>query len=296
MRNKSTNTTLLILTILLCLVVAGLGAYTYSFHTKVKENETQLVKNMLLLKAELKEEIDKYSLLLEEKKALSSELIIAKERLEILQKMIDSNEITSSVVHQYQIEIRQLREEWKVLFNQNDILKQEARRFFNLHDHTQNSLDSITKKSISLPIIDIVIKDRPEVIVPETQIKVTNLQAYGVIQRRSGKFASTSRATRAQMVRVCYVVEMTELSYPSERIFYVRVIAKNDKLIGIERKITLEMGNKLAYNTETNIGYQSQPYTICELVLPIKAFNKGDYKVEIYNSKGLLKATNLILK
>ena len=295
MTNKSTNTTLLILTILLCLVVIGLGAYTYSFHTKVKDNETQLVKNKELIKAELEEEIGRYSLLLKEKNALSSELIVAKERLEAFQKKIDSNEITRSTVHRYQLEIRQLRKEWKVLLNQNDSLQQETRRLSNLQERTQNSLDSITKVRDIQPVKK-VIKDAPVAPIPKTQVTITDLQSYGVIQRSSGKFVNTARASRAQMIRVCYVVNMVEALPASERVFYVRVLAENNKLIGIKRKITLDTGEELSYNTETSIKSNKQTHKICELALPVSAFSKGAYKIEIYNSKGFLQSTNLTLK
>ena len=295
MTNKSTNTTLLILTILLCLVVIGLGAYTYSFHTKVKNNETQLIKNKELIKAELEEEIGRYSLLLEEKNTLSSELIVAKERLEAFQKKIDSNEITRSTVNRYQLEIRQLRKEWKVLFNQNDSLQQETRRLSSLQERTQNSLDSITKVRDTQPVKE-VMQDAAVAPTPKAQVTITSLQAYGVIQRSSGKFVNTARAIRAQMIRVCYVVNMKKTISPSERVFYVRVLAENNKLIGIERITTLDTGEGLSYNTETSIDYQNQSHKICELALPIKTFSKGTYKVEIYNSKGFLQATNLTLK
>ncbi len=292
MRTKNTNTTLIVLTILLCLVVIGLGAYTYSFYNEVKENESQLLKDKELIQAELDEEIVRYSQLLEEKNSLSSNLTVAKERLEAFQKRIDSNEVTRSIVQQYQLELRQLRKEREVLFRQNDSLQQETRRLFNLQERTQNSLDSLTKVKQVIPKPQIVLSE------PTTLPKITisNMQAYAVIQRNSGKFVNTTRAARAQMVRVCYVVDANEGIPASELTFYVKVFDDKNKLIGIERKITLDNGEQLQYNTETSISYQKKEYKICELVLPVRPFGKGVYSIEIYDTQGLVFAADLTLK
>ena len=293
MRNKSTNTTLLILTTLLCLVVVGLGAYTYSFYTKVKDNETQLLKDKELIQAELEEEIVRYTRLLEEKSILMSELSVAKERLEAFQKRIDSNEVTRSIVQQYQMELRQLRKERELLFRQNDSLQQETTRLSDLQRRTQNSLDSITKQREQTQRESLV----PEIVKPAvSKITLSNIQAQGVIQRNSGKFVNTSRAVRAQMIRLCYQVDENNKIPVSEFSFYVKVLNQNNKLIGIERTKTLETGEKILYNTETTIAYKQKPYKVCELVLPIASFSKGIYTIQIYSEQGMLSSTNLTLK
>lgn len=291
MRDKSTKTTLLVLTILLCLLVIGLGAYTYSFYNKVKENESELLKDKALIEAELDEEIARYNMLLEEKNELSAELSIAKERLEAFQKRIDSNEVTRSIVRQYQEELKQLRKEQKSLFRQNDSLQQETRRLSDLQERTQNSLDSITKQRVSVPIN--TAKEKKSI---ASKITISNMQVYGVIQRNSGKFVNTSRAARAQMARICYEVDANDQIPASELTFYVRVVNDKNKLVGVERFVTLSADEQLSYNAETSIDYQNKSYKICELVLPVSPFSKGTYTVEIYSRQGLISTTILNLK
>ena len=292
MPSKSTNTTLLILTILLCMVVLGLGAYTYSFYNEVKENKNELIKDKALIKAELDEEIVRYGKLLQDKSQMSLELSRAKERLEALQKKIDSNEITRSVVRQYQEELRQLRKESALLFRQNDSLQQETKRLSDLQERTQNSLDSITKERREL--LKEISNERAVAAAP--RIRLSNIQAQGVIQRNSGKFVNTSRAGRAQMVRLCYMLDAVQDLPATQMTFYVKVLNSSDKLIGIERSVILDSGEKLSYNTETSIQYKNESHKICELVLPIQSFGKGDYNIAIYDKYGLLETTGLTLK
>lgn len=294
MPNKSTNTTLLILTILLCMVVLGLGAYTYSFYNEIKENKNELLKDKALIQEELDEEIVRYGKLLQEKNQMSSELSQAKERLEALQKKIDSNEITRSIVRQYQEELRQLRKESGLLFKQNDSLQQETRRLSDLQERTQNSLDSITKERKEAPVPRESVNEIKDFDSP--RISLSNIQAQGVIQRNSGKFVNTSRAGRAQMVRLCYVLDANNELPATKMTFYVKVLNSSNNLIGIERSVILESGEKLSYNTETSVQYQNESHKICELVLPIQSFGKGDYSIAIYDKYGLLETTGLTLK
>ena len=293
MRNKSTNTTLVVLTILLCLVVIGLGAYTYSFFNELKENETQLIKDKELIQLELDEEIVRYSELIEGKSALSSELTLAKKRLEAFQKRIDSNEVTRSIVQQYQMELRQLRKEREFLFRQNDSLQQETQRLTAAKERIQNSLDSITKQRELNPLEQVT----PAIVSPVIpQTTLSKIHAQGVIQRNSGKFVYTTRAARAQMIRLCYEVDANTQIPISELTFYVKVTGPQNKHVGVARTTTLETGKKINYNTETKIAYQQNAYKICELVLPVSSFSKGIFTIEIYNDRGLLSATNLTLK
>jgi myosin heavy subunit len=276
------------------MVVLGLGAYTYSFYNEIKENKNELLKDKALIQEELDEEIVRYGKLLQEKNQMSSELSQAKERLEALQKKIDSNEITRSIVRQYQEELRQLRKESGLLFKQNDSLQQETRRLSDLQERTQNSLDSITKERKEAPVPRESVDEIKDFDSP--RISLSNIQAQGVIQRNSGKFVNTSRAGRAQMVRLCYVLDANNELPATKMTFYVKVLNSSNNLIGVERSVILESGEKLSYNTETSVQYQNESHKICELVLPIQSFGKGDYSIAIYDKYGLLETTSLTLK
>lgn len=292
MRKKSTNNTLLVLTLLLCLVVIGLGAYTYSFYNQVKASEAQLQKDKELVETELREEIIRYNKLLAENNQLSSQLSQAKDRLEAFKNRIDSNEITRGVLQQYQLELRKLRKEREVLFRQNDSLTQETQRLSQLNERTQYSLDSLANEK-QTPVV--AAKEQQEV-ARLPKFNVSGIKAYGVIQRNSGKFVNTTRAARAQMLRVCYEISATQALRDPELTFYVKVTNEQNKLVGIERFVTLDSGQKLAYNVATSITYHNKPYSICELVLPISSFGKGVYTVQIYSDEFMLATTDVTLK
>ena len=91
MRTKNTNKTLLFLVILLCLVVAGLGYYTFDFHSKVQQRETKLIAEKEQVSKQLQEELSNYNTLLTERNVLKGDLKQAQSRLIELQKTLDQN-------------------------------------------------------------------------------------------------------------------------------------------------------------------------------------------------------------
>ncbi len=293
MSTKSTNNTLVFLTILLCLVVIGLGAYTFKFYNEVKANESQLKKEKELIAEELQEEIARYNTILNEKSILSEELTSAKEQLQILQKRLDSNIVTRAIVQEYQLELRRMRREREQLFKQNDSLQKETQRLSLLQAETQDALEKITKAQDSLAVNNQNLERKLNL---GSQIALSNVIAKGVIQRNSGKFVSTSRAARAEMIRVCYDVNENKLAEEKELIFYIQVLNKEGKMIGVLREETLSDGTALSYNSRTKVPYEKSLYKVCELVLPIQKFDKGDYTVNIFHNEQLLMSSLLTLK
>ncbi|TVZ52455.1 hypothetical protein [Dokdonia sp. Hel_I_53] len=292
MSTKSTNNTLLILVILLCLVVTALGYYTYGFHSEVQAREAQLAEEKERVVQQLEEELSNYNALLEEKNALKTNLQQAQTRLKQLKKTLTSNKITRTTVQKLQIEIRRLRREREFFSTQNDSLQLETKRLATLQEETQKALELVTKSQDSIQKSN---KELSERLMQGARLTISNLAARGVIQRNSGKFANTSRANRAEMIQVCFTINENKLTQEGNKTFYVQVSYKN-KVIGVQRYEDWPDGTTIIYNTKTTIPYNQEAYTICELVLPIQKMNGGDYTINVYHDQELLISTELGLK
>lgn len=293
MGTKSTKNTLLFLTILLCIVVVGLGAYTIKINGEMQENESRLKEEKELISTELKEEIKRYNEVLTEKNILANELSSAKENLEALQKRIDSNEITQSTIRAYRIELNKMRRERELLFKQNDSLLNETERLTKLQAETQDALDKATKAQNTLENDKRALEEKINL---GAQITASNLIVRGVIQRNSGKFLNTSRANRAKMIRICYEVNENKLAKAGDLNFFVQVLNSNGKMIGIPRDEKLANGKTIRFNSRTTIPYSNKPFNVCELVLPVQPFEKGTYTINVFHEDRLLLTSGLELK
>lgn len=293
MRTKSTNNTLLILVILLCILVAGLGLYTFDFHNEVRDREAQLVSEKAQVSEQLNAEITKYSTLLKEKEVLEGGLKRSQERLLELRETLQDSEVTRSKMRQFQSEIRRLRIEREFFVIQNDSLQLETVRLAALQEQTQKALDKVTRSQDSIQQSNRELSDR---LSQGARLSVSNLAVRGVIQGNSGKFRITSRAKRAEMIQVCYKVDDNQLANVSNQTFYVQVLNENGKMIGVERSEKWSNGEEILYNSKTTIPYQKTDYTICELVLPVQQLASGDYTVRIFHDEAMLLSTELSLK
>lgn len=293
MRTKSTNNTLLFLVILLCLVVSGLGYYTFNFHSKVQEREAKLISEKEQVSKQLQEELSNYNTLLTGRNTLQGDLKQAQNRLIELQKTLDQNKVSRLTVQKLQIEISQLRREREFFVSRNDSLQQETVRLAALQKETQKALDLATKYQDSIQQSNQELAER---LMKGARLTISNLAARGVIQRNNGKFVITSRAKRAEMIQVCFTINENPLAQTGDQTFYVQVLNSNNKMIGILRNETWENGNTISYNTKTTIPYKKKAYTICELVLPVQQMEAGDYTINVYNNKELIISTSLNLK
>ncbi len=293
MRTKSTNTTLLLLVILLCLVVVGLGFYTYNFQNEVQQREIQLRNDKAQIAAQLEEEISKYSNLIEERDALKGELKQAQSRLIELKETLEGEDLSRSKMRQFQMEIQKLRREREFFIDENDSLQLETERLVALQQETQKALEVATKIQDSIQKSNRELSDK---LTRGARLTVSNLAARGVIQRNSGKFVITSRASRVEMMQVCFTVNDNQLALSEDKTFYVQVLNEEDRMIGVERNEKLSDGSVMSFNTKTTIAYKKTAYTICELILPIQQITSGSYTVNIYHEGAILLSTVLSLK
>ncbi len=293
MRTKSTNNTLIFLVVLLLLVVGGLGYYTYDFHNKVQAKEYQLASEKARFTEQLEEEMTKYSALLAEKNTAVNDLKLAQERLSELQKVVDEDMMTRSSVQRYQMELRRLRKEREFYVKRGDSLETETQRLTQLQRETQEALERATRNQDS-------IQDKnnrlTEQLLEGSKVTLSSLIARGVIQRNSGQFANTARASRAEMIQVCFAINENTLAQPGNKSFYVQVVSESGSLVGVERSETLADGTKLTYNAKTTIPYKNKVYSVCELVLPIQQLQAGDYTVRVFHKSAMLLSTELSLK
>ncbi|WP_396597830.1 hypothetical protein [Dokdonia sp. R86516] len=293
MRTKSTNNTLLFLVILLCLVVAGLGFHTYNFQNEVQQREAQLVNDKERVTAQLDEELSKYSSLLKERDALKGALKQAQSRLLQLKETLQDDDLSRSKMQQFQMEIQRLRREREFFITANDSLQLETKRLAALQQETQKALDLATKSQDSIQKSN---RDLAERLTQGARLTVSNLAARGVIQRNSGKFFMTSRASRVEMMQVCFTVNDNQLAEAENKSFYVQVVNSQGRMIGVERNEKFEDGSVVRYNTKTTIAFNKTAYTICELVLPVQQMEGGDYTINVYHEGSMLLSTILSLK
>jgi len=293
MSTKGTTRILKGLTLLLTVLLVGLGIYTYRFYKDVQLSEAQLEKERSLIKEELDDEIAKYNEVLTQKNNLAVELQKAKTRLEELSQEVQKNKISQRLVDDYRIELQKLRSERVILFRQNDSLVVINERLTTLQEETQQSLDDIEKQRNELLLENQTLANQ---VAKAALITASNIRSRGVFQRNNGKLFVTPRARKAEMIHVRYEVNENDLAIEADLPFYTQVLDEKGNLVGTKREISFSDGTTILFNTRTIIPYKKTRFSVSELILPIQPFESGTYTVNVFLGSRLVLSDNLILK
>jgi len=229
MSTKGTTRILKGLTLLLTLLLIGLGIYTYRFYKDVQLSEAQLEKERNQIREELDNEIAKYNEVLAQKNNLATELQKAKERLEVLSQEVQKNKISQRVIDDYRVELQKLRNERVVLFTQNDSLIVVNERLEILQEETKQSLDSIEKQRNKLLLENQALANQ---VAKASLVTASNIQSRGVIQHTSGRLRVTQRAKRTEMIHVRYEINENDLAIEADLPFYTQVLDEKGNLVG----------------------------------------------------------------
>jgi len=293
MSTKGTTRILKGLTLLLTVLLVGLGIYTYRFYKDVQLSEAQLEKERSLIKEELDDEIAKYNEVLTQKNNLAVELQKAKTRLEELSQEVQKNKISQRLVDDYRIELQKLRSERVILFRQNDSLVVINERLTTLQEETQQSLDDIEKQRNELLLENQTLANQ---VAKAALITASNIRSRGVFQRNNGKLFVTPRARKAEMIHVRYEVNENDLAIEADLPFYTQVLDEKGNLVGTKREISFSDGTTILFNTRTIVPYKKTRFSVSELILPIQPFESGTYTVNVFLGSRLVLSDNLILK
>ncbi len=293
MSTKSTNNTLKFLVIALALLLVSLGIYTFKFYNEVRDNETQLQREKATILEELDEEIERYNLILKENTSITAQLENAKSEIITLQEQLQGQEVTRDLVQKYQLELRKLRREREVFFTQNDSLIRETQRLSVLQQQTQEALERATKQQDSIAIQNKTLNIK---IQEGEQITASDFSARGVIQRNNGRFTTTARAKRAEMIQVNYQVNENKLASAGDLIFYTQIKGPNGLVIGTPREIASPDGSVIKYNNRIVIPYKKELFRVSELILGRGDFDEGRYMVTVFHNTREVLSGSLDLK
>ncbi|MFT5751120.1 MAG: hypothetical protein ACI828_000955 [Flavobacteriales bacterium] len=293
MSAKNTNNTLKFLTLVLAILLVSLGIYTVTFYNEVKDNEAQLQIEKDLIMEELGEEVDRYDLVLRENTVITNRLEAAKIEILALQEKLKAQEATRDVVREYQFELHELRREREFIFKQNDSLIRETQRLSQLQENTQDALNKATLRQDSISSEN---RDLTSKLTQGAQLTASLTSVRGVIQRNNGKFTSTVRASRAEMIQVNYTVNENRLTTTGDMPFYTQITGPSGRIIGTPRDITFDDGTQLSYNNRIIVPYTKVQFKVSELILGSGTFELGTYQILVFQGSRQVLSEILTLK
>ena len=159
------------------------------------------------------------------------------------------------------------------------VLTQEKNTVIKERDKVQKDYDSAT----------IVIKQKEEVIDVATTLHASNFSILGIDETNSGKEKATSTAKRVDKLRISFDIDENRVAQSGLKNLFVCITGPNGKPLAAEAlgsgKFSTRDGAEKYYTQKVDINYtQGQRQKLSIDWKQNTNFEKGDYKIEVYNN------------
>jgi DNA repair exonuclease SbcCD ATPase subunit len=317
------NKNKLIYLVLILLLVGGI-AYLAIQISKANKLNHDAMQNISLLKAE-KDELNNI---------LSSSGVIneadgqaLKQNLQNLLQTYDSlqydNEKIQDSVNNQKHKINQLLAEADKLQSQKNKdwariykLKKETetlRTIMKGYIHTIDSLNtaninlqnSLSKKDRELTKVNSEnndIKDKnkelQETVQLGSKLHTANISAVAIRIKGSGKQSETTRASRTNMIKVCFTIIENKIAENGNKFIYIRIISPDRKVLTLDKNsfITDNNESKIEISAKREINYQNENTDVCIYHEVLEELAKGEYQVEVYADKHKIGTSSFALR
>ncbi len=289
--NRNLKTALMVASILL------IGCFVYIFQfandTKILVRTIKVVKTEQQIVAEklnkLKTDFDEALL---KKTKLSGELELERDKVSQLLLLLAKSGEDPSVLASIKNQSTTLEASAKSL-----IAKNEA-AFAILNPNYRIRIDSVvaTKNDILVQNqnLDNQVDGLNKVLQTASKIAIVNANVRPVSYNTNGLDLESNIAEQVEQLKVSYTIPENILAKAENKIIYVQIKDKNDKVIGEDKTVTI--GDKsLNYSFFNELNYQNKTMQISETLFVRRNLIAGEYTVSFYYNNVILNKYTFLL-
>jgi len=190
----------------------------------------------------------------------------------------------NTLVADLNTKVDELSRENTKLSGQRDSLGQDITQKATVITELQTTNSSLTKKVTVASLL-----------IP------TSIEVNAVREKSSGKEAETSRASKAQSVKVCFNIPENKVAESGDKTFFVRLLAPDGSVLAVQSQgsgvfTAVETGDQMQYTTTAVVNYDQQPKQVCTNWSQATPFASGHYNAEIYQDGYLVGRSGFDLK
>lgn len=120
-----------------------------------------------------------------------------------------------------------------------------------------------------------------------------------VFERNNGKQVDTDRASKTEMIKSCFRVRKNPIAKPGMRTLYLSVIGPDNKVLSGKTAGNVAVGGAdTPYSVTREVDYQQQDTDVCVYYTANEGyeFQKGNYKILVYENGNQIGSSNIALK
>ena len=288
---KNNNSGLKIIIAILALLLLGSFWYMYKITNDSKAVETVLISEKDAVLKDLMIQKDSLNAAISSNTTLSDELISERDKIQKLMADVEKSKGDVASMSKFKTEASTLRNNVALLMKQVDGLKKENAKLTIQRDSTATVLGESKRYADTLVEQNFKMANTIE---KGSKLSVLNLQSSAVKQKSSGKQISTDKASRADVLKISFMIAENQIAKSGDKTYYVQIIDSKSNVLGDKKTETF--GEKsLTYSFETVVKYENKTVKV-EKDLPVKDIQSGSYFVNIFDKSELVSKTSFTLK
>ena len=293
MSEENKNTGLKITLGILAVLLIGASVLFFLKNNELNETKTALNSEIEVLGGKLDEEIEKLNIKISENEVLNENLLAKRDSLSVTRDELRASQATVESLAKYKNSYFKLKKDIKKLYADNERLQLVNTQLSKEKDSIVGQLDSQLKLSDSL---NIQVVDAQKIIESASELSIAALKGIAIIEKSSGKQIPTTKARRADKVKICFSVAENRITEKGDKLLFVQVLDANNNVLG-ENAVVAFDDKTLNYSFKTEFNYTNKALDICEfLTAPKKGFDKGNYFVNVFRGSDLISNTSFELE
>ncbi|MFD2909039.1 hypothetical protein ACFSX9_09845 [Flavobacterium ardleyense] len=276
--NDSKNSGLKAAIVVLALLLLGSAGYIYKLTSDNKEIINGLHTEKSVLADELKAKIAEYDIMISDNTALKEELQAEQLKMVELLGEVEKSKGDAASMAKYKGSYLKLKGEMDNLVAENKLLKAQNVTLTSSLDSTNVVLDDAKRFNDTLLTQN---ESLTRTVEKAAKLAVLNLKVLAVKERSSGKQVETTKAKKADKLKVSFLIAENQIAKNGSRDYYVQIIDTKGNIIG--EKATIPAGNQtLTYSFISTVKYDNKSVQVNEEVAG-EDFAPGTYFVNVFD-------------
>lgn len=285
MSEENKNTGLKIALGILALLLIGASVMFFLKNNELNETKTALNSEISVLGGKLDDEIEKLNVQISENEVLNEDLLAKRDSLNVTLNELRASQASVETLTKYKNSYFKLKKDIQKLLKDNEALQSQNNYLSKTNDTLVDRLDTQVKLSDSLTS---QVVDAQKLIETASELSVAALNGTAIIQKSSGKQSVTTKARRADKVKICFSIAENKIAKTGGKTLYIQVLDSNNNVLGENAQIDFE-GKTLNYSSKTTFHYTNKALDICEFIsAPKNGFEKGNYFVNVFRGSKLV--------
>lgn len=285
-QSNSRNSGLKVVVVILALLLMGSLAYVYKLQQDKDAVDSSLSKTLTekeKFQEELESKIAEYDIAIADNTALKGELEEEQAKIMELLEKIKKSDGSIAELSKFKTQYVKLKREMDNLIAENNVLKANNSKLTKNLDSTNVVLTNAKTANDTLVAKN---ENLSKTVEKAQRLSVLNLTTLAVKQKGSGKQINTDKASKADVLKIGFMIAENQVAKVGERTYYIQVIDSKNNVLG-EKKTETFGATYLPYSFQKTIKYENKTVQVQE-DLSVKNISAGTYFVNVFDKKGEL--------